>query len=384
MKIESITFFALAYGGAGVGRLADGRVCFVPGVLPGESAEIRIAVEKKRFVSGEVVRITESSGHRISPVCPLYGKCPGCAYMHCDYETEISWKERQLKDFLVRSKLADEAVIKPAFASPEREFYRSKLVLHPGGDGYAGYYAADNETVFPVEKCFLAGRAINALLPLKSRENILLRYTEKDGAGKIEPCSGTVLTEKIPGAGEFEVAGEGFFQVNLPVAAELVRQVTSLVENSGVSEVLELYCGVGVFSIALAEKIPALRCTGIELNKKAISFAKSNALKHQVAARCRFLAQDAGSGLAKYRSRSDLLLLLDPPRGGVEKDTLAKIVNLGAKEIIYISCAADTLARDVKELISAGYRVKSSRVLDMFPNTAHFESLTVLEQIGHK
>lgn len=379
MKTEKVTFSALAYGGAAVGRLADGRVCFVRGVLPGETAEIRIAAEKKRFVSGEVVSLTGKSLHRISPVCPLYGRCPGCAYMHCDYETELFWKERQLKDFLVRGKLADEAVFLPAFASPEREFYRNKLTLHPGDGGFAGYYAEDNETVFPVEKCFLAKAQINALLPLKSDRELLLRSTEYDGAVKIA-SSESVLTENIPGAGRFQVAGNGFFQVNIPVAAELVRQVTLLTESSGASEVLELYCGVGVFSIALAEKIPALRCTGIELNKKAISFAKLNAAAHQVSDRCRFLAQDAGSGLAKYRNRRDLIMLLDPPRGGVEKATLQKVIAVNASTVIYISCAADTLARDVKILISAGYKVISSQVLDMFPNTAHFESLTVLKK----
>ena len=149
------------------------------------------------------------------------------------------------------------------------------------------------------------------------------------------------------------------------------------VENG---ELLELYCGVGVFSVALAEKNSELRCTGIELNKKAIEFAKLNAKNHQVSDRCRFYAGDAGKMLKKFRPCGKFTLLIDPPRGGVEKEALQKIIALKAEKIIYISCAADTLSRDLKELISAGYRVKSSRVLDMFPRTAHFESFTVLEK----
>ena len=114
------------------------------------------------------------------------------------------------------------------------------------------------------------------------------------------------------------------------------------------------------------------------MNKKAIDLAVKNAALHGTADRCRFFAQDAGKDLAKYRNRRDLILLLDPPRGGIEKNTLTKIMAINAHKIIYISCAADTLARDLKELISCGYRVESSRLLDMFPCTAHFETLTVL------
>ena len=137
---------------------------------------------------------------------------------------------------------------------------------------------------------------------------------------------------------------------------------------------------MGVFSISLAEKISGLHCTGIELSKKAIDFAKKNAAKHQLSDRCRFFAGDAGKELKKFHPEGRFTLLLDPPRTGVEKSTLQKIIELGAEKIIYISCAADTLTRDLKELVSSGYRVKSSRVLDMFPRTAHFETFTVLER----
>lgn len=228
--------------------------------------------------------------------------------------------------------------------------------------------------------CQLAQEPLNALLPQRGGEKILLRFTEKDGARKISGASNEVLHESVPGAGEFEVGGEGFFQVNLPVASELVKMVESAVTAAGGREVLELYCGVGVFSIALAGKISGLRCTGIELNKKAIEFAKLNAQKHGVAQRCRFLAQDAGKDLSKFRNRRDLIMLLDPPRGGVEKATLQKVIAVNASTVIYISCAADTLARDLKEFVAAGYMVDSVRMLDMFPCTAHFESLTVLKK----
>ncbi|MBR7130834.1 MAG: class I SAM-dependent RNA methyltransferase [Lentisphaeria bacterium] len=377
MKIETLEISSLAYGGSGIGRLADGRVCFVRGALPKEKVSVKITAEKKRFSTGEIIEILHPSPNRITPDCPLYGQCPGCAYMHCDYQTEIFWKDRQLRDFLVRNNSADESVILDPVPSPARYFYRNKLTLHGCGQE-AGYYALDNKTIIPVKRCLLAQEKINALLPQKTDDRILLRATAKDGAMQIGSSLPVILHETIPGAGEFMVDGEGFFQVNLPVAAELLALVIKSVSDDGGKELLELYCGVGVFSIALAEKIPDLYCTGIELNKKAIDFAVKNAALHGTADRCRFFAQDAGKDLAKYRNRRDLILLLDPPRGGIEKNTLTKIMAINAHKIIYISCAADTLARDLKELISCGYRVESSRLLDMFPCTAHFETLTVL------
>ncbi|MBE6377303.1 MAG: class I SAM-dependent RNA methyltransferase [Lentisphaerae bacterium] len=378
MKSETLQITAIAYGGDGVGRCADGRVCFVKGTLAGEVVKVAVTEEKKRFCRGVVQEIVVPSKERIEPACPLYGSCPGCAYMHCAYAEELKWKERQLADFLLRSKLADEDALLPAVPSPEELFYRNKLTLHKSADSEEyGYYGSDNTTVLVVEKCLLAKKEINSVLHNCSGEKALFRFTEKDGAVQVEPASSAVLTETIPQAGDFSVAADGFFQVNIPVAAELIKLAASEIETR---ELLELYCGVGVFSISLAEKIADLHCIGIELNKKAIEFAKVNAVSHQVADRCRFYAGDAGKMLKKFRPKGKFTLLIDPPRSGVEKSTLQKITALKAEKIIYISCAADTLTRDLKELTASGYRIKSSRVLDMFPRTAHFETFTALER----
>ena len=378
MKIEIITITSLAYGGDGIGRLADGRVCFVPGVLPGEKVKVLLTAEKKRFTRGEVQEIIQSSPRRIIPECPLSGKCPGCCYNHCTYEEELKWKAQHLKDFLLRNSLADESAILSPVPSPQRDNYRNKLTLHADPvSGKYGYFGADNRTVIPVDKCLLGNAGFGKILPLAVGEKALFRFASGSGANLIDPSDPGALVENIPDWGEFSVAGNGFFQVNLPVAAELIRLAAA--EISG-DEVLELYCGVGVFSVSFAEKFPQLRCTGIELNKKAIEFARINAEKHQVSDRCRFYAGDAGRELKKFRKKGNFTLLIDPPRTGVDKETLPKIIDLGAEKIIYISCAADTLTRDLKELTAAGYRVKSSRVLDMFPRTAHFESVTVLEK----
>ena len=146
------------------------------------------------------------------------------------------------------------------------------------------------------------------------------------------------------------------------------------------TELVELYCGVGVFSIALAESDPELQCIGVEVSSKAIALAKENARKHQLAGRCRFFAQDALKALKRWRDHAEFTVLVDPPRGGMEKQALQNLIAVNARHIIYISCAADTLVRDLQKLCASGYEVKRAGMLDMFPRTAHFEVLCVLQK----
>ena len=377
MKIERVSVSALAYGGAGVCRLNDGKVAFVPGTLPGEEVEIRIIAEKKRFVQAQLVKVISPSADRREELCPLAGKCPGCCYLHCTYDLELQWKDRQFRDCLLRSSLASDDVFAPPFASPRELFYRNKLLLHRDKNGDYGYFGMDNRTILPVKKCFLADERINELLPQAAGKEALFRASA-GGAALIPPGKPGVLREKIAGAGEFMVAGDGFFQTNPAVAQELAAEVVSAVSDGSRRNILELYCGVGIFSIALAKSDEKICCTGVEVNSGAIGFARKNARLNQVEKQCSFFAGDAGTAAEKFSSRPDSIII-DPPRSGVESAALEKIIALYAPQIVYISCAADTLTRDLKKLIASGYRIKRARVLDMFPRTAHFESVTVLE-----
>ena len=381
-KSETVSIFALAYGGDGVGRLADNRVCFVPGTLPGERVRIRIITEKKRFVKAEVEEIIGSSSERVVPPCPYYGKCPGCVYMHSSYAQEIAWKERQLEDFLLRNDLAVKEVIAAPFASPSELFYRNKLVLHNAGDGKYGYIGKDNVSVIPIRECLLADREINRILPEAAGEKALFRTSSHEGAQQILRESPGILHENVPGAGEFAVAGDGFFQTNIAVAAELVNEVKRAFAGFAGERVLELYCGVGVFSIALAGEYEKLRCTAVELNGQAIELARQNAVVNGVADRCSFFAGDAGKMLRRQRGKTgeDVALVLDPPRGGIAPETLKDILKINASLVVYISCAADTLARDLRQMVEASYKVERVRLLDMFPRTGHFEVCTVLRR----
>ena len=380
---------AVAYGGEAVGKLPSGKVCFVPGGLPGEEVEVEIVQEKKSFARARLLKVVKTSPERIEPVCRFFrdADCPGCAYLHCPYPLELEFKQAQLADFLTRSGLLGNGVLLEPFASPQREFYRNKLKLHSTGDAFA-MVARDNESFIRIDRCILADQTINDAVKNTAcppaGTTVCWRSTRNDGVrfhcGSRCPRNTEWLSESLEGAGVFKVPQDGFFQTNLRVAAELVRRVTGLIGGTGLSRLVELYCGVGVFSIAAAGAIPELTATGIELNPAAIRAARWNAHHHGVDKRCRFFAGDAGKELKKLGSISDCCLLVDPPRSGLAASTLNDIVAANPAKIIYISCAADTLRRDLELFRRAGWLIGSAGLLDMFPGTAHFETLVSLSR----
>lgn len=365
-----ITARSIAYGGDGVGLTDQGKVCFVRGLLPGETAEVRITEDKKRFSRGVIEELLSTVPERIAPACPHAGVCPGCVFQHCAYETELVWKQRQFEYFL--RDFPGERL--PIFPSPARLGWRNKIKFHCEGGKY-GYRGWDNTSFVPVERCLLAVPAIDEFLkraPLPADGTLLLRSCA-DRTGIAGEKEETLLTEELPPWGSFKVPASGFFQTNLPVASELVSRVTAELEKRNVRTLLELFCGVGLFSVAAAKVLPELRSFGVELFRPAVAAAALNARSAGVEKRCTFRAGDA----VKFPDTGPEAVLLDPPRTGASPKLLAKLLACPPELILYVSCAPDTLRRDLK-ILEPKYEVLSAGALDMFPCTAHFETFTVL------
>ncbi|MCI5779529.1 MAG: TRAM domain-containing protein [Lentisphaeria bacterium] len=381
MKSERLRVERVAYGGDGVARSADGKVCFVPGVLPGELVEAEAFQERPRFRRARAVRILEAAAERIAPECPLFaaGVCPGCAYLHGTYAAELRWKQQQLHGFLVRRGLLEEAGLRPPFGAPRRFGLRNKLVMHCR-DGVRGYVGFDNRSIVPVSRCPLAGAEINSLLAESppEREREVFRYTVRDGALRVVPDT-PMLTENLSGYGDFSVAPDGFFQTNIPVAAELARRVVEATAADGTGRLVELFCGVGVFSIAALEQNSGLTAFGVELSAAAVAAARCNAVAHGVAARSEFVAGDAGDAMRRLGDCREAVLLVDPPRTGLDAAAVKAILRASPRRIFYVSCAPDTLQRDIARLRET-YAAEQAGLLDMFPGTAHFETLAVLRR----
>lgn len=403
MNSSALDIRDVAYGGRGVGRLADGCVVFVPGTLPGEQVVVETVNRRKSFAEARLVDVVTPSAQRIAPACPLAGYCPGCCYQHASYEEEVRMKQAQFAGLLKRLAGIDPAVCLPPRPSPISLHYRNKLVLHAAGEGDCrtlGYFAEDNMSVLEVTRCPLAVEPLNLHLEeLRNRAEFLaglqppvrltLRWTDADGAmdwqrripdGAADPR--TWLTESTA-LGPLRVPRGGFFQVNAAAAKILLESVSAKIREIAPRCLVDLYCGVGLFGIAGAlAGVPSVY--GADTDEIAIQAARANAEARSLK-QARFAAYPAERGLAALPDEAAgerALLIVDPPRAGLFKAVLRGIAERRFGDILYVSCAADTLARDLKLLGQAGYGVASSQLVDMFPRTPYFESVTHLALTG--
>ena len=191
------------------------------------------------------------------------------------------------------------------------------------------------------------------------------------------------LTERLGKFGDFQVPKASFFQVNPDMAPVLAERVLSLLEETRTDRLLELYCGSGVFSILAAEHLPGLAAQAVELDKAAIGAARTNAERHGVSSRCTFLAADADGAFRKLADSCEpgrRCVLVDPPRTGLPASLAHGIGRFAPEAILYISCAPDTLRRDADRLAEHGYVIQKAGMVDMFPATGHFESVSVFRR----
>jgi len=382
-----------AYGGRGVGRLPDGMAVFVAGALAGEQVCARLTAVHKRHAEAELLNVTIPSEHRQKPDCPLAGRCGGCAYQHAGYAEEVRLKNRQFASLLGRiGGLADVCTLPPV-AAPGSLRYRNKIVLHAGASGELGYFGNDNRTVVDVEQCPLAVEPINERLRalradtafmqgLQRGESVTLRWTAHDGAvhWKDGETSGGPLTEATP-VGALQVPRGGFSQVNPDVAALLTRQVSELILKEAPEYLIDLYSGVGVFALAAAQAgVPHV--LSVEVNGPAIRSGRANARRLKIAG-VTFAEGDAAEifkGAISHVVPGNTMVIADPPRDGLSPALCRELVANGPATVVYVSCAPDTLARDLKLLTAGGYRLEHCQAIDMFPRTAHFETLTLLRR----
>lgn len=400
-----LTIQDVGYRGRGVGR-DEGQVIFVPGVIAGERVRVRVTHRHKRFCDAQLVEILEPAPDRVAPVCPLALRaatetgapafpCVACVYQHVAYDEEVRIKQRQLGALLQRVGGLHQSPLCDPVGSPDALGYRNKIRLHGGryqGRRVLGYVGANNHSVLDVPRCPLACDAINERLSelrgeagwlegLRGSAEVVLRWTPTDGV--LESIRGEKrmkgdLTERSA-LGDLTVPAPTFYQVNVAVANRLIEAVQGVVADSECGHVLDLYCGVGCFGLAAARLGRAV--WGVDQDKRAVRCANGNAIRLGVESLCNVAAasvERAASEMLARAPRDDTLAIVDPPRFGLDKSVREAFVAAPPRQLIYVSCAPDTLARDLKRLGEAGYAVEQIQMFDMFPRTACFETLVVL------
>jgi 23S rRNA (uracil1939-C5)-methyltransferase len=402
-----ITLTTLTYGGDAMGRLEDGRAVFVPFGLPGERVRVRLTEEKRSFARAELVDVLEASPQRITPRCIHFGLCGGCHYQNLPYEEQGRAKKEILRDQLVRIGRVENPPVQDMVESPSAWNYRNHVQFHLTEGGRLGYMTAGVPKVFAISECHLPEGSINSFWPqlefepgmelervsLRSgmeEELMLVLESKSPEPPELEIEAGISVTHifeenTVVIAGndhmvirvldrDFKVSAASFFQVNTAMAGKMVEHILASLPVSLSTTLLDVYCGVGLFSAFLAAKCG--RVIGIESSSSACEDFAVNLDEFENVELYEGLAEDV---IPHLDVKQDVVLV-DPPRAGLEKQVVDGLLRLSPKAIAYVSCDPSTLARDAARLLNGGYRLKQVTPFDLFPQTFHIESISIFER----
>jgi 23S rRNA (uracil1939-C5)-methyltransferase len=386
---------AMVYGGYALGRLKDGRAAFVPYALPGELARIRLTESRLGYVRGELLELLEPSPHRITARCRHFTSCGGCHYQHLEAGLQREVKQAVLREQLARIGGLADAAPGETVASPESWNYRNHLQFHLTTAGRLGFKAFRSERIMAIEECHLPEPELNALWPtldpaslgaipgrktIQASQVILREGTSgppviwaRSARGRVPAVEPVEFT--LPG-GSFRVSPGSFFQVNTPMAASLAEKVTTALRDSpeargGRAALLDLYCGVGLFSLYAAPF--AARLVGVELAPSACADYRHNLRDF---AQAELIQGRVEEVLPRLELRPKVVIA-DPPRAGLGRAVVRGLAALRPSLLLYVSCDPATLARDARELVRGGYVLESISLFDFFPQTYHIESLSI-------
>lgn len=431
-----LTIEKLVYGGDGLARLPGdergrGKAVFLPYVIPEERVDATITESRPGFARAHPDQVLTSSAHRVTPVCQYFGRCGGCQYQHIDYLPQLQFKSEILRETLRRTaklELDQEIHLHPSPPSNYRNRTRMQLQHRPS---FAlGYFRGNSRQVLPVEGCPISSPLINQVISavwklgragavppdaqslqffanhdettmrveLYVRSNadeanctefaaaltsnvpaiggVIVTDTPGSEAGVDAPVSNFVSSKTVAAGSDhlvyhaaghdYRVSSGSFFQTNRFLVDELARVATP--DATGTTA-LDLYAGVGLFTVPLAGRFQ--KVVAVEASPPAIADLKQNAPANVQAVRTTteaFLAKQAAAAKPDF-------VLLDPPRAGLGEKATAALCRTSASRVTYVSCDPATLSRDLRLLLESGFEVQQAHLVDLFPQTAHMETV---------
>lgn len=409
--LHDIHLEKFTYGGEAMGRLPDGRAVFVPFGLPGETVRVRLVQDKQSFARGELLEILTPSPERIDPKCRHFGKCGGCHYQNLSYEKQLQAKTEILRDQLKRIGKIENPPLMQMIASPLEWNYRNHIQFHLTAEGKPGFINSKGNSVFPIEECHLPETGIDSFwreLQFESNKDIervslragtneelmVILESESPETPELEieaDVSVVHLFDEHPVviAGrdhfvvsilekDFRVSASAFFQVNTKMAEKMVELLLAKLPVTTSSTLLDVYCGVGLFSKFFAPKCKLV--IGIESSESAGEDFTFNLDEFDNVELYEGTAEEILPALTG-RLDSSTFMIVDPPRAGIEKQALDAIINIKPQFFAYVSCDPATLARDAARLIHGGYRLLEVTPFDLFPQTYHIESISIFENM---
>jgi 23S rRNA (uracil1939-C5)-methyltransferase len=423
---------SLAYGGKGVAR-RNGYVVFVAGALPGDRVTAEVTRAKRAYAEASTREVVRPSPDRVPSRCDHGGEpCPGAPWQALAYEEQLQQKQSQVKDALVRLGGLEGFDLEPIEPAIEQWRYRNKLEYSFGereGELVLGFHARGRwDLIVDAEDCQLASERNNtrrnelrdwarsAGLPAydkRSRDGVLRNLVIREGrrTGQLQsrlvtspaeiprppvdlhtivegPGSGTdgptgalgaeYLEEELCGL-RFRISHRAFFQTNTEMAERLYGIAAEMAGLTGSERVFDLFCGIGTLGLSLARR--AGEVWGIEIVPDAIVDAQENARLNGIE-NARFRTGDARKEIRPLLAEAGGpdVVVVDPPRAGLSKKVVRRLIECEATRIVYVSCNPTTLAPNAAQLTEAGYRLRRVKPVDMFPQTPHIECVALLEK----
>lgn len=424
----------LAYGGWGIVKPEGEPICFIPRTCPSELIEYQVVKQTRKYHFGKVNRVIEASEHRVKAQCRHFDQCGACHYQHLKSEYALEQKELQVLELIQKATQTDSLPEIRSFQSNLTYGYRNKIELSLDEQGRICLSAMDNH-LFVLNECLIVSEPIQQCLPhLKALSHafraaklfrISIRHSSTGDIGlvlhtrkgtlrsikllakqleeriKMRPLSiywtdpqlkksprhiaGAKFLVEWMGSLSFQAYPDSFFQTNPQVYPILADRVVSHLAGLNISHVLDLYCGAGFFSLALAKK--GVFCLGVEGASSSIDLAIKNAFNNGLEDLTKFICQDIEKmspsdwqALNFAHFPQTKAILIDPPRRGLDQLALGQIIALESDHIVYVSCDPATLARDLTTFTQGGYTLTHIELFDMFPQTYHIESLVVLSR----
>lgn len=378
-----------------------GWVVFVPHTLPGEKVLARIFRNDKSHSQADLVKVLDPSPDRLDPKCELFGKCGGCQYQHLSYEKQLQWKTRQVEE-LLKHMAGVETECAPAIPSPVEWGYRSKITPHfkrprDGKIGDIGFLLSGQRShLVDVPHCPIAMEEINTALPeireqtranakaYKKDATLLLRRScglQPDAPAFVETNHRNPICERVTtDAGEitFHFLAGDFFQNNPYILPAFTGYVADQASAGGAKYLVDAYCGSGLFSLCLSHKFE--KVAGVEVSETAAEWAQKNADLNNIT-NTSFLASSAEAIFSDISfPAAETTVLIDPPRKGCNEEFLTQLFTFSPNKVVYVSCNPATQMRDLKEFLTAGYKLTAVQPFDLFPQTRHLECVIVLEK----
>ncbi|HSB03958.1 MAG TPA: 23S rRNA (uracil(1939)-C(5))-methyltransferase RlmD [Thermodesulfobacteriota bacterium] len=418
-----VSVTSMAFKGYGVSRL-DHQVIFIHHSVTGDEAWIEIIEQKRNYSMGNLKKLIVPSPWRVEPECPYFGRCGGCQWQHIDKTKQAEIKRDILQEVLHR--LAGLKEIPPVSMIPSLLPYGYRVRVQLKAEERAlGYYQTKSHQIVDINHCPISHPLINQIISilrekrpsLRPFKEVEIRVSPEEGRGAliIQPLSfqqvrsfaeellrdhaivkGIVIreNERITSFGDplltfplsfnrhceqrslrFRASPGSFFQVNLEQNQVLIQTVVQFAEVNQKESVLDLYAGIGNFTLPLA--LSAREVVGVEENKAAVEDARFNAQENGIS-RCDIIHGKVGEVLEHWEREKPDLVVLDPPRTG-SKEIVRLIAGLKPKKIIYVSCEPTTLSRDLSLFTENGYSLQKLSLIDMFPQSYHMEVVALLK-----